>query len=99
MTFFIPDPLIVRRAIDIAEDLSRLAAGEGPTPAELAAAPIIRRRIFAPVVEACLIGKILGHPTIGEMRPERTMSLFAMDSEAEVPFCRTWSRWYRLLNA
>jgi hypothetical protein len=94
MTFFIPDPLTVRRATDLAEDLSRLAAGEGPTPLELASAPVIGRWFLAPRVEACLIGEISGHPTIGELRPGRTTSLFAIDEEAG--WARTWSRWYRL---
>ena len=97
MTFYIPDPLTVRRATDLAEDLSRLAAGEGPTAADLAAAPIIRRWLFGPVVETCLIGEISGHPTIGELRPGRTTSLFAIDEDAG--WARTWSRWYRLGTA
>ncbi|KSV85673.1 hypothetical protein N181_22715 [Sinorhizobium fredii USDA 205] len=42
----------------------------------------------------CLIGRTLGHPSIGDGRAALSSQLFYLDSEREI--ARTMSRWYRL---
>lgn len=82
-----------RRTQSLADDLRRIAAGELPTEAELRAAPIIDHWSLAVRPESCVVGVISGHPSIGEMRPGRTSSIFVY---APNRWVRTWSRLYRL---
>ena len=42
----------------------------------------------------CLIGRTLGHPSIGDGRPALSSELFYLDPERGI--ARTMSRWYRL---
>ncbi|MCY1304647.1 hypothetical protein D9M70_544080 [compost metagenome] len=42
----------------------------------------------------CLMGRTLGHPSIGDGRPALSSELFYLDSERGI--ARTMSRWYRL---
>lgn len=42
----------------------------------------------------CLMGRTLGHPSIGNGRPALSSELFYLDSERGI--ARTMSRWYRL---
>ncbi len=42
----------------------------------------------------CLMGRTLGHPSIGDGRPALSSELFYLDPERGI--ARTMSRWYRL---
>ncbi len=42
----------------------------------------------------CLVGRTLGHPSVGDGRPVLSSELFYLDSERGI--ARTMSRWYRL---
>ncbi|WP_327421032.1 DUF6634 family protein [Sinorhizobium americanum] len=42
----------------------------------------------------CLIGRTLGHPSVGDGRPALSSELFYFDPERGI--ARTMSRWYRL---
>jgi len=83
-----------RRAQRLADDLRRIAAGELPTAADLADAPIIDHWSLALRSETSLVGVISGHPAIGHLRPGATTSLFAFAPDRS--WARTWSRYYRL---
>ena len=79
----------------LADDLARLAAGNGPTPADFADAPILDRWAFGAMLQPVLIGSVVGHPRLGNRPSIHTTPLFAMDATHE-SWARTWSRFYRL---
>ncbi|MCW2276529.1 hypothetical protein GJ654_20365 [Rhodoblastus acidophilus] len=83
-----------RRAQRLADDLRRIAAGDLPTAADLADAPIIDHWSLALRPETSLVGVISGHPSIGHLRPGATTSLFAF--APDLGFARSWNRYYRL---
>lgn len=77
----------------LARDLRRLAAATAPTPAALAAAPVVLRwRIGTRPVPA-LIGRVDGHPLLPS-GPLTSSQLIVLDRSRG--FARTLSRWYVL---
>lgn len=88
--------LYVDRCERLLADLKAIQAGEGPTEAELAAAPLIERysKVYAPV--PCLSGLILGHPGM-DNGPGRTSDLWVVAPDQG--WVRTLSRYYRLGRA
>ena len=83
-----------RRAQRLADDLRRIATGDLPTAADLADAPIIDHWSLALRPEPSLVGVVSGHPSIGQLRPGATSSLFAF--APDLGWARTWNRYYRL---
>jgi len=49
---------------------------------------------IASTVGTCLVGRVTGHPLLGDRPQIRTSPLFLLD--AEQGWARTWSRFYRL---
>ena len=83
-----------RRAKSLADDLRRIAAGDLPTAADLDGVPVIDRWTVSVRAESCLVGVVSGHPSVGQMRPGATTSLFAF--APDLGWARTWNRYYRL---
>lgn len=77
----------------LARDLRRLAASTAPSPAALAAAPVVSRwRVGIRPVPA-LIGRVDGHPLLPR-GPLTSSELVVVDRSRR--FARTLSRWYVL---
>ncbi len=74
-------------------DLKRIAAGEAPTPADLADAPLLIGWNMSTRYAPCLAGMVADHPLLG-MSEIRTSQVWAGDFSGR--WVRTYSRWYRL---
>lgn len=85
--------LYIDRCERLLADLKAIRAGEGPTEADLAAAPLIDHYSKTYVPVPCLSGLILGHPSIGN-GPGRTSDLWVVAPDQG--WVRTMSRYYRL---
>lgn len=84
---------VPERVGHLAESLAGIMAGERPTPADLADAPVLQNwRPVARSVQA-LAGEVHGHPDYVPGRTIRTSEIFATDG---VTWVRTYSRWYLL---
>lgn len=82
----------------LADDLERIVAGNAPTEAELAEAPIIDRYYLRTRPVSALGGHVTGHPFLtGDDRPVRTSEVWVY--APDLGWARTWSRWYRLGGA
>ncbi|MEX6505878.1 DUF6634 family protein [Jiella sp. M17.18] len=81
-----------RRTLEtLVHDLRRYAAEGGPTPAELAAAPLISEPLLvADPVAIRLAGVVTGHPRVGP-GPAMTSQIYAVDP------CSRWVRSYSRL--
>jgi hypothetical protein len=74
-------------------DLKRIADGSGPTPDDLASAPLLDQYVVSMRSAPCLIGRPSGHPILrGDVIA--TSELWAMAPERG--WARTLSRFYRL---
>jgi hypothetical protein len=82
------------KARQLAEDLAQLAKNGGPTPEQLAAAPLLHLWRGTARDSAALTGLVFGHPRLADNRPALTTELFAIDIDAG--WARSWSRFYRL---
>ena len=85
----------------MADALTRLAADAGylrdhgaPSERMLAAAPILDDWSTALTPTTCLVGRVSGHPRLGDRPLIRTSDLVAIDPAAR--WARTASRFYRL---
>ncbi|MBI2254764.1 MAG: hypothetical protein HYU58_09110 [Proteobacteria bacterium] len=74
-------------------DLKRIAAGEAPTPADLADAPLLVGWNMSIRSAPCLTGTVVDHPLLGT-REITTSQVWAGDYSAR--WARTFSRWYAL---
>lgn len=83
----------VERLRDLADDLDALAAGPGPSPAELADAPVLYGWARDVVPTPILRGMVSGHPGIADGRHVRTSELVVTDNAT---WARTLSRLYAL---
>lgn len=85
--------LYIDRCDRLLADLKAIREGNGPTEAELAAAPLIDQfsKVYMPV--PCLTGFIHGHPRIAD-GPARTSDLWVVAPDQG--WVRTISRYYRL---
>lgn len=88
--------LYIDRCERLLADLKAIQAGDGPTEAELAAAPLIDQysKVYVPV--PCLVGLIHGHPGM-DNGPGRTSDLWVVAPDQG--WVRTMSRYYRLGRA
>lgn len=81
------------RLRDLADDAEAVAAGLGPTAADLAGAPVLdgwdRDAVAAPILR----GRVSGHPNVVENHRVRTSEVFLTDHRT---WARTLSRWYVL---
>ena len=83
----------VTRLHRLADDLTKIAADEMPTPEDLEDAPILDRYAMADVSLRCLIGQQSGHPEL-QGKFIRTSELWFM--APDLGWARTLSRFYRL---
>jgi hypothetical protein len=77
----------IDRARALADDLARIAAGDGPTADDLAAAPILDCWALGAVQQPALFGAVVGHPRLGDRPLIHTSVLFAVDGDGM--FART----------
>jgi hypothetical protein len=84
---------ISQRFSDLAEDLAMITVGQGPSQAELDAAPVLQDWHLTPEMGLALVGRVEGHPVLGS-RWIRTSQLHYFDELRS--FARTLSRYYRL---
>lgn len=82
-----------QRISELAEDLAAIKAGQGPSQAELDAAPVLQDWYLEPEVGWALVGRVEGHPDL-DARWIRTSPLYHLDALRS--FARTLSRYYRL---
>lgn len=80
----------------LAASLRNLADDLESIPDNLEALPAVAINSWALVQRPvpCLMGRTLGHPSIGDGRPALSSELFYFDPQRGV--ARTLSRWYRL---
>ncbi|GJE43380.1 DUF6634 family protein [Methylobacterium soli] len=81
------------RLRELADDLDAIEAGHGPTPADLAGAPILDNWNSEITVVPCLTGSVSEHPNIPMGRPVRTSQVIMTDNAT---WARTLSRFYAL---
>jgi hypothetical protein len=87
-------PDLTARLRALADDLDRIAAGEAPTTADLAHAPLlVDWRLMLTWAGVGLVGFVAGHPLRGS-RTIATSPLWVLDPELR--WARTLSRFYRL---
>jgi hypothetical protein len=84
---------ISQRYWELAEDLAIIRAGQGPSQAELDAAPVLQDWYLEPEVGLVLVGRVEGHPVL-DPKWIRTSQLHHYDELRS--FARTLSRYYRL---
>ena len=84
----------IERLQRLFRDLERICHGEHPDAAALAAAPILDVWSLAKRSEACLVGRVTGHPKIDEGRVAVTSGLGML--APAVGYARSLSRFYRL---
>ncbi len=82
-----------RRQEALAADLRRLAADAAPSPAELAAAPLLQDWTWLSRSVRCLGGTVQEHPVLPDGRIRTSEVLVHAPSQHWV---RTLSRWYVL---
>lgn len=85
-------------------DFESYLKGEGPSPAEIASAPLLEswravvvhiKREQAPLsMVQVLVGRVAGHPRLPDARTVRTSQLIWLDRNRQ--WARTWNRIYRL---
>lgn len=81
------------RLRDLADDAEAVAAGLGPSAADLAGAPVLDGWDCDVVAAPILRGRVSGHPNIAENHGVRTSEVFLTDRRT---WARTLSRWYVL---
>ena len=77
----------------LADDLERIAEGYGPTPEDLAGAPVLERWQTDARVVRSLVGIVDRHPVLPPGRHVRTSEVYATDGRT---WARTLSRFYAL---
>lgn len=85
---------LVEKLRRLADDIERIRAGQAPTAAELADAPILDGWIPAIRQSMCLAGAVRGHPLLGDRRLVATTEIYAIDTIRG--WARTYSRFYAL---
>ncbi|CAL8969061.1 hypothetical protein RHODGE_RHODGE_03531 [Rhodoplanes serenus] len=75
-------------------DLERIHAGQAPTAADLANAPLLDPWLPAYTGAPVLTGTVTGHPRLGDRPFIATTPIYAIDPHR--CWVRTWSRFYRL---
>lgn len=94
----VPEGYAERRLARLMPVLERLRAGDGPTQAELAAAPLLETWGLQPSAQhVVLCGYVTDHPRLvdGDWITTSPVVWMAADRQA----ARTVSRWYRLGNS
>jgi len=81
------------RLRDLADDVEAVAAGFGPSAADLADAPVLDGWDCDVIATPILRGRVSGHPNIVENHSVRTSEVFLTDRRT---WARTLSRWYVL---
>ena len=81
------------RLRELADDIEAVEAGLGPTPADLAGAPVLDGWSYDAVAAPILKGRVSGHPCIAEGHRARTSEVYLTD---RTTWARTLSRWYVL---
>lgn len=90
------DPILfegARKLMSVAVGLQRLANGHPPSFLALESAPFLSGWQFCPVNVPGLMGRVTGHPTLGNTSVV-TSPLVAIDPLGR--WARTRSRWYSL---
>lgn len=80
---------------DLADDLDRISAGQGPTDVDLAHAPILIdwEPKLTPAQEPAIRGVVHGHPAIPDGETFRA-EILAVDPD--LGWVRTWTGFFRL---
>lgn len=86
--------LDIDRLRAIADDLELAHAGNHPSKRLISEAPVIEDWQIAYRKEVCLVGKVAGHPEIGNGRLTWTSGLWLLSRE--LGYARTLSRFYAL---
>ncbi|MEX6509049.1 DUF6634 family protein [Jiella sp. M17.18] len=87
----------IRTLEQLVADLKRYAGEDGPTPEELAAAPVIAGVSVVVDTSAWRLGGLVsGHPTVGPGLA-MTSRIYAIDPERR--WCRSYSRLWRIAEA
>jgi len=81
------------RLRDLADALQAIRDGVGPTPEELAAAPLLDDWTMEPRVVRALVGRSYDHPNFPSGRVVTTSEIYATDGRT---YARTYSRLYKL---
>lgn len=84
----------IERLQGLVRDLERIRHGEHPDAAALAAAPILDVWSLAKRSEACLVGRVTGHPRIHDGRVAVTSGLWLL--APGLGYARSLNRFYRL---
>jgi hypothetical protein len=79
---------------DLLHDIHHLQVHGRPASDALVRAPLLQNWSLATLLCPCLIGRVTGHPLLGDRRNIHTSQLMAFDTEQG--WARTWSRIYRL---
>ncbi len=92
--FLLPETGLPARLRNLADDLDRIRLGTGPSPDELAHAPLIAdwRTVLSPL-GLRLLGFVSDHPLLGN-RTAMTSQVWAADIEGR--WIRSLTRFYRL---
>ena len=81
---------IVAKLRNLANDLDRVRGGNWPPHTTT----LVTDWFLGQRAVPCLIGRLQGHPTIGDGNPVCSTELFYLDAHSG--YARTFSRWYRL---
>lgn len=81
------------RLRDLADDIESVEAGQGPSAADLACAPVLDGWSRDMAVTPVLKGRVTGHPGIIDGHRVRTSEVYLTD---RATWARTLSRWYVL---
>lgn len=84
----------IERLQGLVRDLERIRLGEHPDAAALAVAPILDGWSLAKRSEACLVGRVTGHPKIDDGRVAVTSGLWML--APALGYARSLNRFYRL---
>jgi glutathione S-transferase len=85
---------LIAKARRLADDIARIAAGDAPSTADLAAAPLLDLWQPAATLLPALGGIVRGHPTLRDNTAVVASEMFVIDQTRG--WARTWSRFYVL---
>jgi hypothetical protein len=79
---------------DLRRDIHHFAVYGQPASDSIVQAPLLQDWSLATLLCPCLIGRVTGHPLLGDRPNIHTSQIIAFDTERG--WVRTWSRFYKL---